>query len=296
MQLPLILASAALLAVPSAANPPERTGVPAKARVAGRTGMFRSAYEPPKNPRHQQLYLYLQRSQLLERLSDSGSALRLPKPLLIKFAGCEGTVNAWYDPTDGTVTFCYEYALEIQQNSSGSVAHGIPAELSFDGAVTFVLLHETAHAIFDLLKVPLLGREEDAADQVAAFLLLRAGEGIARRVLGGAAWMYLHDSKGRMPDDSDFADVHGLDAQRFYNVLCMAHGSEPASFNGMVEKGYLPKDRAETCVEEYHQVAYAMKQLIDPSMDVVVWERTRAGQKARWEVPKGDAASAPRAK
>jgi len=117
--------------------------------------------------------------------------------------------------------------------------------------VVFILLHETSHAVFDLLKVPILGREEDAADSLAAFLLLRAGEGLARRVLGGAAWMYLHDSKGRMPDDSDFSDVHGLDSQRFYNVLCMAHGSDPASFKGIVEKGYLPKERAEGCADEF---------------------------------------------
>src|SRR5439155_721153 len=82
------------------------------------------------------------------------------------------------------------------------------------GAVVFVLLHEISHALFDRLRVPILGREEDAADQLAAFMLLRAGEGVARRVLVGAAWMYLHDAAGRMPDETDFSDVHGLDSQR----------------------------------------------------------------------------------
>jgi Putative metallopeptidase len=126
---------------------------------------------------------------------------------------------------------------------------------------------------------------EDAADNVAAFLLLRAGEGVARRVLGGAAWMYLHDAKGRMPDESDFADVHGLDSQRFYNVLCMAHGSNPAAFQGMVDKGYLPKERAEGCKEEFQQVAYAVKKLIDPSVDAQLAARIKAAHKARWEAP-----------
>jgi len=249
----------------------------------GKTGMIRGVYEPPKNPKHQELYEWAKKSQVLEKLSDSLRALRLPKVLVMKFAGCDGTSNAWYEPEDGTVTFCYEYVAEIQAGSAGSVAHGIPSDMAFEGGVVFVLLHETSHAIFDLLKVPILGREEDAADQVAAMTLLRAGEGVARRVLSGAAWMYLHDSKGRMPDDSDFADVHGLDAQRFYNVLCMAHGSNPDSFKGMVEKGYLPKDRAETCADEFRQVAYAVKQLINPNLDVKVWAKTKAAHKARWE-------------
>jgi hypothetical protein len=285
MQSVLILASAVLLAASPASSPPSNKPGAAQAGVKAKTGMFRGAYEPPKNPQHQEIYLFLKKTEVLEKFSESLNALRLPKPLLIKFAGCDGTSNAWYEPADGTVTFCYEYVAELKAGSAGAVAHGIPADDAYLGAVVFVLLHETSHAVFDLLKVPLLGREEDAADQVAALTLLSAGEGLARRVLGGAAWMYLHDSKGRMPDDSDFADVHGLDAQRFYNVLCMAYGSNPASFKGMVDKGLLPKDRAEGCADEYRQVAYAVKKLINPNLDAQAWQRTKAAHKARWEAP-----------
>jgi Putative metallopeptidase len=253
-------------------------------RSKGRTGMFRGVYEPAKSPTHQPLYERLRKARALEQFSQALSALRLPKPLLIKFSSCGGMSNAWYEPSDGTVTFCYEYVAEIDHASAGATDHGIPAELASMGGVAFVLLHETAHALFDLLEVPVLGREEDAADHVAAFLLLTAGEGIARRVLTGAAWMYVHGAKARTPDESDFADVHGLDAQRFYNVLCMAYGGNPASFQGIVDKGYLPKDRAEGCREEFHQVAYAMSKLIDPSLDAELWARTKAANK-RWADP-----------
>ena len=283
MRSSLTLVCATVLATAAAADTPANKSAPAKPAAKGRTGMIRGVYEPPKNPKHQEVYEWAKKLQVLEKFSDALRAHRLPKPLVMKFAGCDGTSNAWYEPEDGTVTFCYEYVAEIQASSAGSVAHGIPSDTAFEGGVAFVLLHETSHALFDLLKVPLLGREEDAADQVAAFNLLRAGEGIARRVLSGAAWMYLHDSKGRMPDDSDFADVHGLDAQRFYNVLCMAYGSNPSSFKGLVDKGYLPKDRAETCGDEFRQVTYAVKKLIDPSLDVQVWAKTKAAHKARWE-------------
>lgn len=36
-----------------------------------------------------------------------------------------------------------------------------------------VFLHETGHAIFDMLEIPFLEREEDAADQVSAYMLLQ---------------------------------------------------------------------------------------------------------------------------
>src|SRR2546421_8804310 len=284
---PLLLAS--LLAIISSAG----HAAPAQQRAGkGRTNMFRGVYDPPKDPKHQMHYERLQKERVLERLSEGLSSIRLPKPLVIKFASCDGTSNAWYEQSEGMVTFCYEYVDDLWQGSTGATVHGIPAEQAWEGAVIFVLLHETSHAVFDLLKVPILGREEDAADSLAAFLLLRAGEGLARRVLGGAAWMYLHDSKGRMPDDSDFADVHGLDSQRFYNVLCLAHGSNPVSFKGMVEKGYLPKERAEGCVDEFHQVGYAVKQLIDPSIDVALRTRIRAAHKIEWEGTKKPAEAA----
>jgi hypothetical protein len=252
----------------------------------GRTNMFRGGYDPPKDAKHQALYERLQKARLLERYSEGLSAIRLRKPLLLKFASCDGTSNAWYEPSDGTVTFCYEYVADLWDGSAGAAERGVAVEVAWEGAISFVLLHETGHALFDLLKVPILGREEDAADNVAAFLLLRAGEGLARRVLTGAAWMYLHDAKGRMPDESDFADVHGLDSQRFYNVLCMAYGSNPASFKGMVEKGYLPKERAEGCADEFRQVAYAVKELIDPNVDAELEARIRKAHKARWEAPR----------
>jgi hypothetical protein len=274
----LVIASSPILAAPAQAS-------------KGRTNMFRGEYDPPKDPKHQVFYERLKKEKALERFSVVLSAIRLPKPLLVKFTSCDGTSNAWYEPKDETVTFCYEYVEEIEQGSHGSSSKGIPEDVAWTGAVAFVLLHETSHALFDLLKVPILGREEDAADSVAALSMLRAGEGIARRVLGGAAWMYLHDSKGRMPDDSDFSDVHGLDSQRFYNVLCMAYGSNRASFQGMVDKGYLPKDRAEGCADEFRQVAFAVKKLIAPSIDVQVAQRVKAAHKARSESKPTDTAA-----
>ena len=63
----------------------------------------------------------------------------------------------------------------------------------------------------------------------------------------------------------------------------MAHGSNPAAFKGMVDKGYLPKERAEGCIDEFRQVGYAVKQLIDPSIDVALRARIRAAHKIEWE-------------
>ena len=242
----LALVSLVALALGEAAAGEKRAAP--KAPGKGRTGMFFGSYEPPTKPEHEHLRDRLRKARALEQFSEALSALRLPEPLRIKFASCDGESNAWYEPSDKTVTFCYEYVADLEQASGGAAAHGIPAE-------------------------------------VASFLLLSAGEGIARRVLSGATWMYLQDSMGQKLDESDFSDVHGLGSQRFYNVLCIAYGSNPQSFQGIVAKGYLPKERAESCGEEFRQVAYAMKKLVAPNVDATERVRIRAAHKRPSDAP-----------
>jgi hypothetical protein len=135
------------------------------------------------------------------------------------------------------------------------------------GPTVEVFLHEIAHAIFNLLKVPILGREEDAADWVADYVILHLDDDIARQVVEGVGHMYAHEMKDQTPGLAQFANVHGVSAQRFFNLLCMAYGKDPKLFADLTEKGYLPASRAESCGDEYNQVDHAFKKLIYPYID-----------------------------
>src|SRR6185369_9526356 len=139
-----------------------------------------------------------------------------------------------------------------------------------------VFLHEVGDAVFDYLGVPVLGREEDAADQFAAYFLLQFAKLDARRLMVGVAYSYHIDASTPSTNKNPFADEHGLPAQRFYNVLCIAYGADSKLFADMVDKGYLPKERAEGCEDEYEQVAWAMKKLILPYIDQTRAKRVRA--------------------
>ena len=79
-------------------------------------------------------------------------------------------------------------------------------------------------------------------------------------------WLYSYNIDMSKPSTkkNPFADEHGLPAQRFYNVLCMAYGADPKLFADLVEKEYLPKERAEGCDGEYEQVVRAMKSSSGP--------------------------------
>ncbi|MGO4440733.1 DUF4344 domain-containing metallopeptidase [Rhizobium sp. RAF56] len=224
---------------------------------------IRIAYVPPKNPEHTALYQELRDKKVLERVRDRLAGLRLPKQLTIKVEGCDGDVNASYDEDEKAVSICYEYLLYIQSLAHGlppaAVAEGLTPENSVTGLFLEVVLHELSHAIFNLKKVPVLGREEDAADQVTAYLLLQMGEQEAHRTIASIATMFASEAK---ETKLDFANEHGLPAQRFYNLLCLTYGKDPKMFGDLVAKGLLPQGRAEQCGDEYRQIQFAVSRLM----------------------------------
>jgi hypothetical protein len=223
-------------------------------------------YVPPSNPAHEQIRERMQQLHLLEHLAEAFSVLRLPRTLTLRFRGCDGTSNAWYDPRDASVDFCYEYVAEIDRLAANNYLGQVPISDATNGPVLFIFLHETGHAVFNLLQVPIMGHEEDAADNFATILLLRLGPELAFHTLSGTAWMYHLEARTREPDESDYSDEHSLDAQRYYNILCLAYGSDPIAQANLVDYRLLPADRAPGCADEYTAALYAMKKLVAPAI------------------------------
>ena len=248
-----------------------------------RSDRIRISYVPPKNPAHESVFLLLKERLVLEKFKEFLSPLRLPRPLRLKVAGCEGESNAWYE--DDAITVCYEYIDDILRNApQETTPGGVTRVDAIIGPTLDVFLHEVGHAVFDYLRVPILGREEDAADQFAAYLLLQFAKGDARRLIVGVAYAYHLDASKPATKKNPFADEHGLPAQRFYNVLCIAYGADSKLFADLVEREYLPKERAEGCADEYEQVAWAMTKLIRPYIDQTRANRVRAKRWLRFDV------------
>ena len=253
-----VVACACLLSAVAPAKAQERPGV--------RADQVRVEYVAPKNPAHQPVYELLKENRVLEKLQELLMPLRLPARLVLRTDGCDGVSNAWYE--DQLVTVCYEYIEDLIRNApQETTERGISRQDAIIGPTIEVFLHEAGHAVFDILRVPLFGREEDAADQFAAYALLQFGHEETPRIIGGIAYMYAREVGQQNLQLKDFADVHGVPAQRLFNLLCMAYGADPKLFADLVDKGDLPRERAETCDEEYQQIAYAFEKQIVPHTD-----------------------------
>lgn len=234
--------------------------------VAYKSKQIRIEYGVPGNSAHRPIYERLKQVRALEQIQKLLSPLRLPRPLLLKVSDCAGKSNAWYDGK--VVTVCYEYLADILKNAmEGTLPSVISQDDAILGPFMDVFLHESGHAVFDQLNVPVLGREEDAADLFSAYIMLQLNMADARRLILGNAYQYKKDVLNPQVPLTKYADEHGIPAQRFFNVLCIAYGADQKLFADVVEKGYLPKKRAEDCDIEYEQAAFAFKTLIGPYID-----------------------------
>ena len=243
-------------------------------------------YEEPTKSEHRVIYERLKKREVLEQLKQFLSPLRLPKKLAIQTSEC-GVVNAFYAKSKGLL-LCYEYLNDLETRiAKDQTPPGFTREPGYTpadalvGGFLSVTFHEVGHALFDLLDVPVYGREEDASDQIAGFVVQQFGPQLARRMISGAAYMWL--SKNRKLERTAFADEHGNDLQRHYNFLCLGYGGQPGTFKEFVDKGALPAERARNCTREYQQVRNAFAKTILPFVDQSMMKQVQAAQWLRTE-------------
>ena len=246
----------------------EAAATPARVAPSFKPDRIDISYIEPKSADHQPLYKLLKERRTLEKIRDILKPLRLPHRVLLQTRGCDGISNAFSN--EDSVIVCYEFIENIWKNiPEKTTPAGVEPIDALIGPLLDVFLHEAGHVVFSALKIPLFGREEDAADQFSTYIMLRFDKAEARRLILGSAYQYKGDlsSPAATIAQQKFADEHGTPAQRFYNLLCMAYGADPKLFADVVEKAFLPEDRAISCEREYAQVAHAFNTLLGPYID-----------------------------
>lgn len=233
-------------------------------------------YSEPKDPQFNPIRDRLMRRQVLEQLRLFLSPLRLPRKLLVQLDQCNAERRP-YQP-GGAVTICYEYVAKVDRIAPrNQQPGGLPREMMIVGAFVQEVLHEVAIATFDILEIPVWGREADAADKLAGFIMVQFGKDVALKVMTGAAWYF--DAADRTWSDSDYASEQSPEAQRFFNYLCIAFGADPASFKFLIDQNLLPVRRAQRCTNEFYALRFAFAKEILPHVDQPLLKRV---QSATW--------------
>lgn len=274
-------ASAAMLVAAAACI----TAMPAMAQAELRNDKIKFDYYEPRDPKLLPLYDRLQRRRVLEELSQFLAPLRWPKTLRLVMKECPAGTRrpeVIYSSVERSLSICYQF-LAFLGSLQPQPAFASRQEVIVGGLVGAVL-HESARAIFDMLNIPRLGDDGDAADQLSAFIGLQFGEDVARVVIKGSyfVWKRYDDEIAAAERQYDFSARSSVPRQRIYNMLCIAYGGAPTTFKAFVDQGDLLSGRAENCADEYRLVRHAFQKTIVPHVDADMMAKARS---TKWIVP-----------
>lgn len=235
-----------------------------KANKNSDDGDFIVEHQGVSNPRYAEIDRQIKQDKTLEKAADQlNRSLILPHDIYLRTKDC-GEANAFYNPSDQSITMCYELMEHFYQLFHSAGDSDQAAYNSMFDAVRFVFLHEIGHALIDTYKLPITANEEDAADRCSSFICIEElGDAGVKSILA-AADAFRIESQMRTPSGRDLADEHLLQEQRSFNSLCMVYGSNPNKYSGIVTKGYLPEARAARCPNEYERTAQSWSELLAP--------------------------------
>jgi putative metallopeptidase DUF4344 len=227
-------------------------------------GDFKAEHIDVTSSKYAEIDKQVRQDRLLEKAADGlNRALILPTNITLRTKECN-QINAFYDPSDASVTVCYELMEHFfKVFKAGGSSDDVAYQKMFD-AVRFVFLHEIGHALIDQYKLPIMGNEEDAADRCSAYINLEELGDSGVKAVFAAADAFAIESKLTSGRDRNMADEHLLQEQRFYNSLCMIYGSNTAKYQDILTKGYLPKERAVRCETEYEKTVASWVNLLSP--------------------------------
>lgn len=233
-------------------------------------GNFKIVYADPQNEKYSRMNASLKRSGALEQLADElNAAVALPEDVTVVFKQC-GEADARWSPKDHSIYMCYELMDDVAQRLMPLANGGQDMEEAVGGATMFVFFHEVGHCLFDLLKLPSNGRQEEAIDQLAAYVFVDcADDQIEKIALKGAyLWGHKYDELSQTGAtesglNQPWADEHAFNAQRFYSIICWVYGHDPSKYQDMVNN-LLPEARAALCPQEYARVSNAWATPLKP--------------------------------
>ncbi len=242
----------------------------------------RVKYAKPVNKIEMEIKKELKESNIVNVIvSFINDNFQLPERLTFFLGSVDGPL---YDGRQNQIEIPFGFITEITDRFSKEKYNdktGITIKEARADVLMHTLFHELAHAFISMYEIPVLGKEEDAADALAAILLIEYFEN-GQEIALTAADLFSIESYRRNGElqEEDFWDEHSLDEQRYYSTLCYIYGSNPEQYAFFVKEGSLSQERADMCIEEYEKTAQDWLDLLGPYMKHDdLFHRTRSSRR-----------------
>ena len=122
------------------------------------------------------------------------------------------------------------------------------------GALRAVFYHELGHGLIDVLDLDVVGAEENVVDEFSTMLLILQGRRDNRQIealLSTARFWALASSPAE--EAMRYYSEHDFNSKRFFNIVCLLHGSDPGRFYPIMTELDIPERRARRCELEFHE-------------------------------------------
>ena len=212
-------------------------------------------YEKPGNAPEKLLKKKLEASSAIESvITFVNDYFHLPQRLEFFFGGEDGP---FYDGEENRIGIPYDFVMEVKSRfvKAQYEETGVNADEATMDAIMHTMFHEFAHAVIYMYDLPIVGKEEDAADGLATVLLIEYFEDGQEIAISAADLYDLESDDREVFEEADFWDEHSLDEQRYYSTLCHVYGSDPKRYAYILEDEYFSNERAELCLDEYDNLS-----------------------------------------
>src|SRR3954447_4927300 len=261
-----VLAAAALLAG-CGGNSGGSTST-ATTTASGPHGKITVVYDPPANGAGAEAKKVLQLGGTNGVAAGFTKSFKLPHNVTIH--AVNGFEGPNYNPANRTITLSYgfvEYVAKLLLENFPQLAKD-QNELGREWAAVngFILVHEWGHALIDLYDLPVLGKEEDAADALAAVFMTQFVKGGAEYSYDAAKFFDALSARQRKLAPADYWDEHSLDKHRAYSIVCWVAGASEHDFKVIEQANILGEDRLRSCPAEYQQRVRSWLTLLKPHL------------------------------
>jgi Putative metallopeptidase len=164
----------------------------------------------------------------------------------------------------GLVSCSFEPEEPAQPTEKPSLSElGLDEEAFVEGNLYFIGYHEVGHGLVSELEIPVAGREEDAVDQLATWLMTPGEDDGEPEYLLSAIHGWFQLAAETPLATIDWWGEHGTDQQRGYQVACLLYGSNKGRFAKAAEAARLPLDRRMECGHEARKNDAAWNKLLE---------------------------------
>src|ERR1700730_2800193 len=146
---------------------------PSPAPTVPDKGGFKLQYEPRHNRRKRDDNRRVGENEqaISAVIADLNSKASLPFDIIVSWSDCDEP-DAYYAPDTQHLVICHHLIDEYYDLFTPKIKDKAKLDDAVRGAIASTFLHELGHALIDAWKLPITGKEEDAADQLATVMLI----------------------------------------------------------------------------------------------------------------------------